>query len=712
MSFFSSMMRTAAKLALAVVGAIAGAIVGFMVGGAFGAVIGFAVGLKAGLMAGDALGNALFPRHTDPNVQKVNTRIAESLRTIAAGEVMLGGAVVFGEFASDGDLWYIIVHCDSPLAEVSGYYLDGVEVTVDYTGAVLTKDFRLNGKNEAVTSDGAGDTHIWLYTGTYTPDNPVPVFPSAEFQLFFSQWTSEHLLVGTTFTVVHCLGMSEDVRYKWYKWRGPLQLGEPSVSIVGKFSYCYDPRDSEQVLGDPSTYKFTRNASLVWAWFRTHRYGRNKPESSINWDRVAEQADICDETVVGVYSSQPRYQCDVTASDGDTRGDVETGILMSMDGQIVYDDDGKSWVRVGKYVAPTLSLSRNRDIVGMESVEAIDGESGIQGIIVRYTDPDAKYSLQPSAAWTNPLYYVEGDVGNFTTIDIPEIQNHNQAMRVAKAMGMRVQPVHKLGPTTSLRGLRAVRERFVNLNYDNTFAGDYEIASQVELDDNGVFCQMVLVPVDEDRWVLLTGEEKPKPVIADADTLGAPASPSGVTLQYVNSRIEARFTTAARKDVKYRFLYTPTASVGDEEWSEMTVDMLTNFAYSGPVAENVGYTVRYSAHSPSGLVSAATDTTLNTVPPLLDSTEFSAFVEVPGSGIVTLSWRNSVSATFTSVDIYHGTTTAFGSATIVVDDLAGGLGEYVGIDDTRTAGTHYYWIVTNGVSGSNPPQGPVSVVVT
>lgn len=684
-------------------------VAGAVVGGAFGAFIGAAIG--AAISAGiDSLFNP--PRKTDVAATKINVRLEEPIRNIAAGRVLTGGAVIFGEFASDGDLWYIVIHSDSPLTSTYKIYLDDIAVTLGEDGAVLTKDFRLASNNDGVGSDGAGETHIWLHTATYTASDPIPPFPSAEFRSFFSQWTDDHLLVGTTYTVVHCLGMKTEDRYKWYKWRGSLGMGEPSVSLVGDWARAYDPRDETQTLGDPTTYKFTRNSALIWAWFRTHHYGRNKPESSINWDRIAEQADICDETVVGVYSDQPRYQCDVMITDDTRRGDAESEIIMTMDGQIVYDDDGKSWVRAGYYETPTITLTRNRDILGMESVEAIDGESETQGVIVRFTDPEAKYSIQPSAAWTNPLYYTPGQAANFAIVEIPSIQNHNQAMRIAKAIGMRVQPAHKLGPTISLRGLRCARERFVNLNYDNTFAGDYEIATQVELDASGIACQVALVPVDEDRWTLLSGEEKPKPVVADAGTVYTPDVPSGVTVVYANSRLEAVFDSPVRYDTTYRFLYIPTTDIASGTWAEMTVLMYSNFAYSGPVAEGVEYTVRYLALSANGVPTTPTDVTVSPIGPLADITDLAAYQDVPGSGVDQITWRNPVSPIFATVDIYRGTTTSFGSASISTADVAGGLGEVMVIEETLSAGTYYYWAVTKSATSSNSPVGPVSVVVT
>lgn len=675
--------------------------------------LGPVVGVFIGVAIGALITSAIFPTKSSVGQEKINVRLTEAIRYFHAGKCKTGGAVMFAEFAYNTDLWYIVVHGDCPVDSIAGYYLDDIFVTIDGSGAVQTKDFRLTGDLEAVTYTGGGNTHIWLYTATHTMSNPVPPFPSASFRSFFAQWTDDHLLVGTTYTVVRCLGMKTEDRYKWYKWRGSLGLGEPSVSIVGNYSFCYDPRDLSQVLGDPTTYKFTRNPALIWAKFRTYKYGRNKPESSINWEKVGEMADICDQTVVGAYGSHVRYQCDVSIPEDMERGEAEASILATMDGQIVFDADGRYWARCGYYYTPTVILTRNRDILAMESLEAVDGESETQGVIVRYSDPDAAYSLQPSAAWYNPNYYTPGTAATFLQVDIPAIQDHNQAMRIAKAIGMRNQPLQKLAPTTLLRGLKCVGERIINLDYDNTFAGDYEIASQVEIDMAGATCQVGLVPIDANRWTLLAGEEKPKPVVTSAGSAAlAVELPTGLVFTQVNNTIQVQFDPPAAYGKSYEFQYILVSNYASGLWIWMTTNMVTNFATSGVVADGVEYYIRYRSRvggiTVSDWSSLVTFTTATPIDPVTDLTGVAA-----GSGVATIGWRNPTSVAFSYDDLWMGTTTSFGSATKVVPNIIGALGEVVSYDYTTTIGVKYFWVVARTGDGtSSTPTGPVSVTVT
>jgi len=465
-----------------------------------GAVIGSIVLAAGSFLIQKILGPLTGGREAAPmDAGKVNVRITEPSRWLNAGRARQGGGVLFAEFDGAGNFWYLVVHSDSIMTGTPAYYLDDQPVTIDGSHTVVQKEFRLknNKEKDAATVDGEGIGYVQIWTTTYSETNPTPPRIAALDDAFPTKWTSDHRLVGTTFSVVKMKALPPEHRYKIYRSRGPIGLGEPSVSVVSDWDNQYDPRDETQTLGDRTTYKPTRNAALIWAWFRTHPYGRNKPESSINWDRVAEQADICDQNVTGIDGTQKRYEAGVGIIDTKRRVDAEIEILLAMDGIIVFDEDGKTWARAGHWEAPTLSFSRNRDIMAMESIEAQDGESDTQGVIVRYTDPNANYSPQPSRAWLNPYYYDPLTTPNYLIVDILACQNHNQAMRLAKAIGLRSQPIHKIAPTIGLRGLRARHERIINLNYDNTFAGDYEIATPVELESAGIFTGFGAVPINE-----------------------------------------------------------------------------------------------------------------------------------------------------------------------------------------------------------------------
>lgn len=690
---FKAVLRVFVAIAAAIIVAIAGYFFG-----PIGAVI-------ASVLTSALIAVIFRPPRTTMDAGKVNVRLAEPTRWLASGEVRQGGGVLFAEFDSEGNLWYLVVHCDSILTNLDDcqYYLDDIAVTIDVDRNVLTKDFRLSGsKHDSVDSDGAGDAFVQIWTTTYSETDPVPPRITELDSAFPSKWTSDHKLVGTTFSVVKVKTLKVEDRYKLYHFRGSLGLGEPALSVVGHWSNAFDPRDGDQVNGTPATYLFTRNPVLIWAWFRTHRYGRNKARTEINWDKVAEQATLCDGTVTGISGDHVRYQCGIGVPDDIERIQGEQQILLTMDAQLVFDDDGKCWPRVGAYYVPTLALNRNRDIVAMESQEAQDGESELQGVIVRYTDPDANYTTQPAAPWYNPFYYVDGLSNQFMTVDILECADHNQAMRLAKAIGLRTQPQHRVFPTVGLRGLKARQERIVDLNYDNTFSGDYEIITTVEVDTQGIFCGFGLAPVDADRWDLLDGEEKAKPVTGEGDVATTPDAPTGVVLSYNFGRIEAHFDAPTRNDVTYQFQYIATADIGVTDlWLNMTVQMDGLIAWSpSNIIAGVSYTVRWRAVAAGGLPSAYDDDTVSGTVTILEPTEVTATNGITAGTGATLTWRNPNDLNFYFSNIYRNTVNNFSTSVIILSNYVGGVGQPQSLEDAVAAGGYYYWVVASDITGT------------
>lgn len=685
LSYFAPGIGTAISAKLGITSAFLGSVIGSVV-------------LAAGLYGIQALLGSN-GRGTEMEAGKVNVRLPEPPRWLAAGRVRMGGGVLFAEFDDSGNFWYIIVHADSILTDDLQYYLDDIPITMDGSGYVLTKEFRLqsNKEKDPATSDGQGDPFIQIVTTTHTESNPTPP-PIAALTAACPQWTSDHKLVGTTFSVIKMFALPIEHRYKIYKWRGAIGIGEPAVSIAGEWANVYDPRDGTQTLGDRTTYKPTDNSALIWAWFRTHPYGRRKPESSINWERIAEQATICDQIVTGLDGTTPRYRCGIAIPENKQRVIAEQEILITMDAQLVTDDDGRTWCRAGAWETPSLALYRNRDIVAMESVEARNGESDTQGVIVRYTDPAARYTVQPSAAWLNPLYYNADETPNFLTVDALAIYDHNQAMRVAKAIGMRSQPLHKIAPTVGLRGLRGRQERITNLNYDNTFSGDYEIVTPVEVDSTGLLCGMGMVPIDENRWNLLPGEESPKPVTSDGSTSASYPAIVGESVAYANGVITLTLPALPRPDAIYRAQYILTSAItgaANDPWLEMTVNGLS--AVSGPVVEGSGYTVRYRYVTGSGGGPAWDSSTISPSITILPPTDLTA---TSGAGQVTVGYRNPLDARFSYARIYRNTTNNFGTATSIAGNRPGALLGVESYVDTIAPGTYYYWVRAFDASGN------------
>lgn len=683
--------------------------------------------LLAGALAGGAaVIQALNrPQRTPPEASRVNVRIEAAPRWLRAGKLRAGGAVIFAEFDDDGAFWYLVAHADSELVSFSHYMLDELQVELNGSDKVLTKDFCLTteGGSGSTLSNPTPSELVPYYTikrTTFSPSDPTPPAISS-FTSKFSEWTTAHKLAGVTYSVVKVDPVKQEDRHKIFRWRGPVSVGEPAISIVGYFSRIYDPREESHDIDDESTWTHTSNAALIWAWFRTHPYGMNKPMSAINWDKIADAADHCDVTITDKNGgTQPRYECGISIPDDMERHIAEKQILATCDGVLLFDNEGKAYIDVGVWQEPTLTFSAQRDIITMSSREAQDGESETDGVVIVYTEPDYGYIKQPCAPWINNDYYEEGRTPNFAEFQILGCHNHNQAVRLAKAIGKRLQPRHKLGPLLGPRALLARRKRIVALDYDDTFTGNYEISSPVELDESGKISSTGLVPIDQYRWTLLPGEEgdKPAPLIDTTQTNDL-AAPSNLSLSAApvpgstgsSVRLEATFDAPPRLDHRYEFEYRKQ---GETAWRLFIVNMDERLGYTDTVEDGATYEIRYRTVSTAGGASEWVDpyptvvATADTAAP----DPVTGVVATPGTGEVQIDWTAPNSANYVGARIYRHTADDFGASTLVYTEYGAPSSADTYTDSGLAAGTYYFWVVSingSGVEGTEVATGSQTV---
>lgn len=672
-----------------------------------------------------ALDRILAPRQRSNSATisdaRVNVRLDTAPRWQAAGTATVGGSAgVFGEKDDAGNLWYIVAHADAELTGTPSYYLDDVLVTLSdgsggyTTGDVLTDAFCLTTDGKQYDGTGTRVAVFRVYTVTPSSAALYGAKPAA-FTAAFPSLPADFLLAGVTYTIIRCAAL-DPARYRVaMHWRGALGLGEPSVVILGNFNRMYDPRNVVHNINDSTTWTAGNgNPAIIWGWFRTTRYGRNRPMTEVNWTNVATQANICDTTVLNRLGAPvPLYRFGGAWPDNKLRFECEKDILECADAFVAYDSAGLAYPVVGYYAAPTLTFSAARDIMAAQTQITDDGEVAVDGVVVNYLEPSLNYTKQPCAPWKNANWYTGSAAANYYTVDVLGCQNHNQAVRLAKAIGLRMGATQRATFGTSIKGILVTSERSITLDYDATFQGVYEVVTPVDTDPSGIACSFGVVPLSLDKWYLNGGEEGAPPQATPALGLTDPlTAPAGVVLTTSGLQIKAAFTAPARSDVVFAFRYRVASSSTGYQY--FIVNMTASEGYSPAVVNGTIYEVSYRTEGPNGRATAwssVTNVTVQSNPTA--PAALTAASATGGVGAATVNFTTANDANQYAVAVYRNTVNVFGSATLVHTVYVGPNSATYDTNTGLSAGTYYFWAVPlNNSNVAGATSGGYSATVT
>jgi hypothetical protein len=238
--------------------------------------------------------------------------------------------------------------------------------------------------------------------------------------------------------------------------------------------------------------------------------------AQFNWDKIGDNADICDLPITDKYGDDwPQWECSVAFPEDKVNGDCDSEIRICFDGYNYADGEGKVYVDVGQLdradrhahgqarhhhalehrCAGRREAERRRDRPLDRSGLGLCGDPSGPGR-TRTTSLTARYRPTRRSA-------CEG------------IQNHNQAIRAPRPTAAETA-ARCPGATVGIRIHRLSEDRYVTLAFeagddDVAYAGNYQIASPIELDASYHIGAVALVPAASDNWTLNDGEEPDKP---------------------------------------------------------------------------------------------------------------------------------------------------------------------------------------------------------
>jgi len=337
-----------------------------------------------------------------------------------------GGEGAAGESNAQPDT-VLVAGVDYSIATIGGD--KRITWLTDQTGRTLTVNY--------VDQRGAGYLRVRKFLGNVGGERDLELETNS-----LGAWTSTD--VGNAMTRVR-------LDYVWSRDIWPNGPGVPTAIIRGV--KVYDPRaDSTQIGGsgpcrfaDQSTWLYTRNPALIWAWYMTWSGGGRRAFAKINWATVMTAANACDEIVTTDGGTQLRYTCDGVLSMADPVRENVRKILACMVGTRYYSQ-GKWCVRAGVWTDPVLDLTEDDlapgDIQAIPQPRRREMFNTVRGL---YTDghPAGELNAEdPGGQWASTDYPEFSSSTHVTAdgevleeqIDLPLVDDWRRARRIGKIL--------------------------------------------------------------------------------------------------------------------------------------------------------------------------------------------------------------------------------------------------------------------------------------
>jgi len=535
------------------------------------------------------------------------------------GKVRVGGQLTFYE-SSNGTLYALATTGHGRISAVIEYVLYGKVVPVDGSGRVTSKTYNKN----IFGTQYPLSLHVKMGADDQTAHSQLTsVFP---------QWTTDHRQRGCSSVLVIARGVPSEIFSDIYEGSR-----EPEPLLTIESTLVYDPRkDSTAVIGtdvdgdpimgsgshrigSPSTWEYSDNWALCFGDYLAHRDGYGMGYDAINWVNIAQEADVCDETLTTVDArtvKRWRVAGSYKMAEDERRAVVKE-FLKAGDGFMFQDADGLANIRCGRWIAPTVHIPE-KHIIGCTASLGTDAQDRANEVRVIYMEPRFDYTETEAAPLVDVparLALGRGEVSRFDCYFCPD---HNQAQRIGKRILKRLGERWALTITTNLYGLNAIGERFITVTISELgiTALSFEVTS-IKIDPARLNVSIGLLEAKEEDFSFDAAEEEGDPpgdvpstsvAIVIEEVANLTLSPVDVALGGasgigIRATWDAPIRTGLTAQVQYR-------ASGDSEWQEMIVSQDDRIATTGIISTGSTYEVRARHITVSGRPSAwsATET--------------------------------------------------------------------------------------------------------
>ena len=217
--------------------------------------------------------------------------------------------------------------------------------------------------------------------------------------------------------------------------------GDPDWSVTVLMNPIWDPRDEAADREDPSTWGGTKsNLALLILDHCLHATGMAmdwETEIAPAIDHWMAEADICDEDIpLAAGGTEKRYWGSYYCAIPADPQEALDKLLAACDGKLLKDQHGVVRLWVGKYRAPTVTLT-DADIVDYDISSDPAAFDACNEIVPRFVSEAENWTLIDTTAWQDPEDIARR--GRVMSMDLPLEFSHSGPMsrRVGKAVLLR-----------------------------------------------------------------------------------------------------------------------------------------------------------------------------------------------------------------------------------------------------------------------------------
>ena len=583
-----------------------------------------------------------------------------------------------------------------------------------------------------ISSGGSATTDIftdhlqvWFGKGdqTQVPSELLSDIPWSESNTDYLKTTD----IGKGMTVVWLkmkAGESGDRNERW-------PSAPPSVTVEGKFSKVYDPRNPSHSFSNKDTWAYSNNQALCTMDLLTQNPFQPYPISFLEVGQFEDAADYADEVMTRKdLTTEPRYTVNGTiAFTGSELEDIANPLYLA-GASSPTNTAGKLGINTSQSHASSYTVT---DILEGFSYSNIKSKEDMPNLLeVTYTRGDLEFienSLAPySIAKDNDL-----GVERVASIDLTLVTSYSQAMRVRKILGKKYNEEEELQCVVPPNAFDLIAGATATLDLPapfNRFNKDYTVVSchpcMDLVGEDGVALRNTLALVslaqNLDSWNPAVDEE-------DVYTEEYNSSRSGVrppTNISVSTGDEVDRYNGGSVTPRFRVAFDPSPSqgitsyswryrAGDEGWVNGAAISPLNVDDTGQVftfIENIDPTIPYDIEV-KAVASSGTSTALT----ILDVTrvfEVTAVTATGGVGEVVFA-MTTPTTNFKGINTYR-------------NSVGGGLGTAIQIGSTvlydggssithtvtsQPVGSYDYWVTPVYLTGQlGSANGPHTVTIT